>query len=92
MGKAVYKAPKRVDRLNSEDVQEELQALVNDGVDDLSFDMSDTGYMSSAGLRVLVTMQKELTAKGGRFTVLNVAPAIREVLDVTGLSSVMNIE
>ena len=91
MERVVYNAPVKVDRNNAAEVQSELNSLIDGGARDIVFDMSDTTYMSSAGLRVLVATQKSLL-KNGSFVVTNIPSAIREILEVTGLASVMNIE
>ena len=47
--------------------------------------------MSSAGLRLLLTSHKAMAAKGGRFEIVNVQSAVREVLEITGFSDILNI-
>ena len=90
MESKVYKAPQRIDRNSSEEVQEFLDALVDSGITDLVVDMSDMQYISSAGLRVLVATQKRLM-NGGKFALKNVPAFVKETLDLTGLSAMMPI-
>lgn len=54
-------------------------------------DLSSLEYISSAGLRVLVTAHKLMSAKGG-FTVKSANKSVMEILNITNLSSVLNIE
>ena len=54
-------------------------------------DLKDVPYMSSAGLRLLLTAHKTMLAKGGDLQVANVQPSVREVLDITGFSDILNL-
>ena len=47
--------------------------------------------MSSAGLRCLLTAQKTMMAGGGSITIVGVQAAVREVLDITGFSSILTL-
>ena len=56
----------------------------------LTLNMEKLDYISSAGLRVLLRMQK-LLPEEGRFKLEKVAPAIMDILDVTGFADILNI-
>jgi len=47
--------------------------------------------MSSAGLRLLLSAHKTMLAKGGELQIARVPPAVREVLDLTGFSGILNL-
>ena len=87
----IYAAPERVDTNNAAKVEIELKNLVDEGVKDLVFDMGNMQYISSAGLRVLLSIQKKLSGKG-TFTLINVPDAVREILDVTGFAGLLTIK
>jgi anti-sigma B factor antagonist len=91
MEETVYKAPERIDRNSSEDVQEEIWKLLDEGVTDLVIDMEELTYLSSAGLRVLIAAQKRL-ADSGSLVLKNVPDVAMDVLNITGLSKVITIE
>ena len=55
------------------------------------FDLNDLDYLSSAGLRVLLTAQKRMNTQGA-MRVRNVNETIREIFDVTGFSDILTIE
>lgn len=57
----------------------------------LILDFSNLEYISSAGLRVLLSAQKRMAPKGG-MRVANVCPAILEIFEVTGFSDILTIE
>ena len=80
----------RLDTLTAPQLEEELNAAV-EGVEQLIFDFSELEYISSAGLRVLLSAQKTMNTKGS-MTVKNVSDEIREIFDVTGFSDILTIE
>ena len=54
-------------------------------------DLAGVSYMSSAGLRLLLTAHKTMAARGGELKIANVQPSVREVLDITGFSDIFNL-
>jgi anti-anti-sigma factor len=52
---------------------------------ELALDFSKLMYISSLGLRVVLQGQKMMNARRGKFTIQNIAPAVREVFEATGL-------
>jgi len=54
-------------------------------------DLANVPYMSSAGIRLLLSAHKTLHGNGGELQIANVQPAVREVLDITGFSDIFNI-
>ena len=54
-------------------------------------DIGNVPYMSSAGLRLLLSSHKTMLGKGGELKVANVQPAVKEVLDLTGFSDLLNL-
>ena len=54
-------------------------------------DLADVPYMSSAGLRVLLSSHKTMAGRGGELQIANVQPPVKEVLDITGFSSILNL-
>ena len=54
-------------------------------------DLANVPYMSSAGLRLLLAAHKKMLAKGGELQIANVQDVVREVLDITGFSDILNL-
>ncbi len=54
-------------------------------------DLENVPYMSSAGLRVLLTAHKTMLGRGGELRISGVQPPVREVLDITGFSDILNL-
>ena len=54
-------------------------------------DFDKVNYISSAGLRVLLTSQKKMNAEKGKMTLVNLHDNVRSVLELTGFTSLLNI-
>ena len=61
------------------------------GVTDLKFDFAKLSYISSAGLRVLLSSQKIMN-KQGKMVISNASAEVKEIFDVTGFSDILTIE
>ena len=77
----------RLDTTTAPKLEEELR----DGITRLVFDVEKLEYISSAGLRVLLAMQK-LMNHHGEMVLQNVNEAVMEVFEVTGFSDILRIE
>lgn len=80
----------RLDTTTAPKLEEKLRGSV-DGVSRLVFDLAKLEYISSAGLRVLLAMQK-LMNQQGEMMLQNVNEAVMEVFEVTGFSDILSIE
>ncbi|MBR3661007.1 MAG: STAS domain-containing protein [Bacilli bacterium] len=63
-----------------------------DGIKKLTFDFEKLDYISSAGLRVLLTCQKKMNNISGTMIIKNVKEEIQEVFDMTGFSDILTIK
>lgn len=61
------------------------------GVIALTFDFAKLEYISSAGLRVLLSSQKVMN-KQGKMVISNASTEVKEIFDVTGFSDILTIE
>lgn len=80
----------RLDTTTAPDLEAELKGSI-DGVSALTLDFSGLDYISSAGLRVLLSAQKVM-ARQGSMKVTNVNELVMEVFDVTGFTDILTIE
>ena len=80
----------RLDTTTAPQLERELKEIL-DGTDSLVFDFSDLAYISSAGLRVLLSAQKVMSKKG-KMVIRNVNDTIMEVFEVTGFTDILTIE
>lgn len=78
----------RLDTTTAPELEKEIKNL--DGVNALVLDFSKLDYISSAGLRVLLSAHKTMNNRGG-MKVVNVNEIVSEVFEVTGFSDILNI-
>ncbi len=80
----------RLDTTTAPMLEEELNAAI-DGITVLVFDFAKLEYISSAGLRILLAMQKKMN-KQGKMIIRNVCEDIMEVFEITGFGDILTIE
>ena len=80
----------RLDTTTAPQLEMELKSSL-DGVTMLVMDFEKLEYISSAGLRVLLSVQKIMN-KQGEMKVIHVSDVINEIFEVTGFSDILNIE
>ena len=80
----------RLDTMTSPELENELKNALP-GAESLTLDFSKLDYISSAGLRVLLSAHKTMSAKGG-MKVTHVNEIVQEVFEVTGFSDILTIE
>ena len=80
----------RLDAASSPAVQETLLQVATE-YERIKLNFTDLSYISSAGLRVLLTLQKRVNRTGGELTLTGVKPAVMEVFEMTGFSGILNI-
>lgn len=90
-GTALYLAPEgRLDTVTAPELERAINGNLG-GVTELTLDFAGLDYISSAGLRVLLSAQKKMNA-AGKMTVRNVNETISEIFEVTGFSDILTIE
>ena len=87
----VITAPARLDTITSAEFEEALTPYTVQGVE-LIIDCREMKYISSAGLRIILTAHKRVTANSGRFIIRNTSKEVRSVLEMTGFSRILTIE
>ena len=80
----------RLDTTTAPMLEEELSKCMP-GAETLTLDFADLAYISSAGLRVLLSAHKAMMPKGG-MKVINVNEIVQEVFEVTGFVDILTIE
>lgn len=80
----------RLDTTTAPQLEAELKASIG-GVELLVLDFAGLEYLSSAGLRVLLSAQKVMN-KQGSMVVRNVNETIQEIFEVTGFCDILTIE
>lgn len=86
----IVKMEGRLDTLTSHQLENELRTQIN-GISKLVLDMNKVEYVSSAGLRVILSAQKVMN-KQGKMIVVGVSDLIMEIFEVTGFVDILTIE
>lgn len=80
----------RLDTTTAPLAYKELETLGN--IDELIWDLEKLVYISSAGIRVLLTAMKTMKRTGGKMKVINANEDVKEIFDVTGCFEMFTIE
>ena len=88
-GKAAFALEGRLDTNTSPELEKELREALP-GVNALELDFENLDYISSAGLRVLLSAQKAMNRQG-EMKVKNVNETIMEIFEVTGFNDILTI-
>ncbi len=85
----------RLDTATSPEFQNELNSVTGGSLKNIHMfvlDFEKLDYISSAGLRVILKIYKEMTANGGKFIIKNVRDEVKSVFEVTGFNQIFTIE
>ena len=80
----------RLDTLSSSELEKELVGALDD-ITELVFDFERLNYISSAGLRIILSCQKIMNGKGS-MKVVHVSGIIMDIFEATGFSDILTIE
>ena len=81
----------RIDTLTSKELEEEITAEMGN-FDSLILDFADLEYISSAGLRVLISTQKKLKADNIPMIIKNVTDSVNEIFRMSGFDKILKID
>ena len=80
----------RLDTTTAPELEKEVKENI-EGMENLTFDIASLEYISSAGLRVLLSAQKIMN-KQGTMVVKNASEEVKEIFEVTGFADILTIE
>ena len=81
----------RLDTMTAPDLENEIRSSA-DGAEKIILDFAGLAYISSAGLRVLLSTQKKMNASGGSLVIRKPNDVVSEVFEATGFSDILEIE
>lgn len=81
----------RLDTPSSAAVEQEVKEVMDGIINEAVVDCTALSYISSSGLRILITLNKHFMKMGGVLTLKGLSPEIKEVFDMTGFTSIFNI-
>ena len=80
----------RLDASTSPELESKLKDIPA-GITELNLDLKDTEYVSSAGLRIILSLHKRMTKSSGILYISNVNESVKEIFDITGFSDILDI-
>lgn len=80
-----------LDSTTSPQAQQALDGVIAGGAAKLAVDFTKLDYISSAGLRVMLSSAKQLMAKGGALKTFGLNQTVREVFDISGFSTILSV-
>ena len=80
----------RLDTVTAPELETEIGSEIA-GVTDLTFDFAELDYISSSGLRVLLSAHKKMMSQG-RMVVKNANDTVKEIFEVTGFCDILTVE
>ena len=80
----------RIDTATSPEFEAGIKPHLS-GIESLVIDFASVNYVSSAGLRVLLSLHKTMMAQG-EMKLVNVNEAVNDVFEVTGFDEILNYE
>ncbi|WP_283139617.1 STAS domain-containing protein [Rhizohabitans arisaemae] len=90
-GNAIIAVAGEIDLYTAPRLQAEFARLLADDPERVVIDMSDVEFCDSTGMNVLLSALKRLRERGGALEVAAPRPAVRKILQVTGLDSVFTV-
>ncbi|MBE3142607.1 MAG: STAS domain-containing protein [Planctomycetes bacterium] len=82
---------KRFDAYTAGPVEATLNKLIAQGARKVICDFSQTEYLASAGLRVLITASRNLQRASGKLVLCGIKPYVLEVFDISGLNKIFKM-
>ena len=77
--------------MNAAQVEAEMQRRLDQGTNQVLFDLGALGYISSAGLRVVLIAAKRLKQSAGRLVLCGMHDQIREAFEISGFLNILNV-
>lgn len=76
----------RLDAVTSKEFEDRVMQVIDSGEKYLLFDFTSVDYISSAGLRALLTAKKKLGGSGGKIVLAGLKKQVQEVLEIAGFT------
>ena len=76
---------------NASTIEADLLSHVDNGEHQIVLDLAQLGYISSAGLRVVLLLAKRLKQHDGKLVLCGMQPNVREVFDISGFLAILKV-
>ena len=80
-----------LDTNTSPDAEIEVDKLLKADQKKIIFNLEETKFVSSSGLRIFLKTAKLLTANGGALKICNPNTVVKEILDISGFSTILDV-
>ncbi len=87
----IVKAAGRIDGSNSQQFQDDLEAVIDDGDRAVVMDLEQLSYISSSGLRAMLLIARKLQRQQARFALCSLSESIREVFEISGFDRIIAV-
>ena len=88
---AIFKVPGRIDSANALEFQDDLQKNIQESDRVVILDFADLSYISSAGLRVILMVTKELARRNAKLAICSLSELVNEVFQVSGFDKIITV-
>ncbi|MDR3291440.1 MAG: STAS domain-containing protein [Methanobrevibacter sp.] len=88
--KLTVKVSGNLDITSAFELENEINKNIS-GIEELNLDFKDLDYISSAGIRTIVTIKQSMENKG-KMIITNATPFVMNVFETTGVNKILNIE
>ncbi len=89
--KIVLRIEGRLDAPSSPTLEKKIHSLLEEDHLFLVLDFSQIDYLSSAGMRLLLSTTKKLKAKGGSLALFSIVEEVMEIIKLAGFEKILNI-
>ena len=80
-----------LDTNTSPEAESSINQSIMDGNRKFIIDLENTDYVSSAGLRIFLATAKKLLSEGGTFKLASPNSVVREILEMSGFTSILDV-
>ena len=80
-----------LDTNTSIDAEKSINRLIEDGADRILFNFTNLNFITSSGLRVLLSTAKKLQASGGKMKICGLNQTVQEVFDISGFGTILSL-
>lgn len=88
---AIATIGRRIDHNNAPEYEKELADIPMEKNHTLLLDLSDTEYLSSAGLRIFLLLGKKISRNGGTFGLCCIRPQVMDIINTGGFNRIFRI-
>ena len=90
-GALIFKPEGHVDGSNSQEFQQALETAITDDDSAVIMELERLTYISSAGLRVILTIGRALQQRGAKLAICALSPGVSDVFQVSGFDQLLTV-